>query len=237
MKNELSLNLNPTESDLKVIKEWLSTENKKYKEGFYCNWNIIERAFNLNRLISFVISDKTIGFLVYFPNEIHIEIDIFEIQREYRGNGYGKLFYEQASEAFKNQNYKAVKLFCKPVESEHFWRSLGFIRFPERGYSESELTFYKPLISFTEPTNKPSNSNKLELWDVEPFQKDRILPRWSWNIENSKLAKPIIHPCNVNWNLRWTKNGEIVREDKVKYFSRKNPIDFDPFIYIEKLNT
>lgn len=236
MKNELSINLTPSESDLKVIEEWLSNESKKYKVGFYCNWNIIEKLYTLNRLISLKLTDKTIGFLVYSPDEIYVEIDIFEIQREYRGKGYGKFFYKQVAEAFKNQNFKAVKLFCEPVESEHFWRNLGFIKFPERGYSESALTFYKPLISYTEPTNEPNDLNKLELWNVEPFQKDRISPCWIWNIENSKLAKPIIHPCNVNWNLRWTKNGEIAREAKVKYFSKDNPVDFGPFMYIEKLD-
>ena len=236
MKSELSINLTPTESDLKVIEEWLSNEYKKYKEGFYCNWNIIEKLFSLNRLISFKLSDKIIGFLVYSPGEIYIEIDIFEIQRKYRGKGYGKISYNLVAETFKNQNFKAVELFCEPVESERFWRSLEFVKFPERGYSESDLTFYKTLISHTETTNTPNDLNKLELWDVEPFQKDRVAPCWSWNIENSKLTKPIIHPCNVNWNLRWTKNGKIEREDKVKYFSRNNPIDFDPFMYIENLD-
>lgn len=187
-------------------------------------------------MISLKLSDKIIGFLVFSPGEIYIQIDIFEIQRKYRRKGYGKTFYKLASEAFKDQKFKAVKLFCEPVESERFWRSLGFVKFPERGYSESDLTFYKPLIPHTETTNSPNDLNKLELWDVEPFQKDRVSPCWSWNIENNKLTNPIIHPCNVNWNLRWTKNGEIVRNDKVKYFSRDNPIDFDPFMYVEELN-
>ncbi|KJF45392.1 GNAT family N-acetyltransferase [Draconibacterium sediminis] len=236
MKNELTINLTPTETDLKVIGEWLSSENKKYREGFYCNWSTIVRSYSLNRMISFNLRDKIIGFLVYSPDEISVEIDIFEIQRKYRGKGYGKIFFKQVADEFKIQKFKAVSLFCEPVESERFWRGLGFLKFPERGYSEPDLRFYKPLISFTEVTESPNELNKLELWDVEPFQKDEVPPCWSWNIENSKLLEPIIQPCNENWNLRWTQNGKIIKEGKVKRFSTTNfPVIFDSFMYIENL--
>ncbi|PKP51210.1 MAG: hypothetical protein CVT92_13290 [Bacteroidetes bacterium HGW-Bacteroidetes-1] len=115
---------------------------------------------------------------------------------------------------------------------------MGFIKFPTRGYSESELTFFRPLIEVTKSNGNPDDFNKLELWDVEPYQSTNNSPRWIWNLElsNNKLEKPIIQPCNVNWNLRWTKNGKIVREDKVKYFSDKdNQIEFCPFLYVKEL--
>ncbi len=116
---------------------------------------------------------------------------------------------------------------------------MGFIKSPDRGYSESDLTYFKPLIEINKSINCPNENNKLELWNLEPHQVKNEKQKWSWNIENNtyKFFKPIIQPCNCNWNIRWTKNGKIVREDKVKYFSTNdNLIEFGHFLYIRKLN-
>lgn len=142
------------------------------------------------------------------------------------------------SGSFKDRGIIAIELFCEPIESEHFWRKMEFIQFPIRGYAEPELTFYKPLIEVCKTTKTPNELNKIELWDVEPHQSKTRLPRWCWDIEtqDGKLIKPIIQACNINWNIRWTKDGKIKKESKVKYFSRDNPIDFSPFMLIEKLD-
>ena len=238
MGNELKINLAPTIEDLSVIEKWLKKEDKKYKSGFYCNWNIIEKSFKSNRLISLEFNNDVIGFLIYSVGDIYIEIDIMEVSLDYRRNGFGKIFLEKFEDVLKKQNVLAIKLFCEPRESELFWRKMGFIKFPQRGYSESDLTFYKPIIEVKPTTENPNNLNKLELWDVEPYQATNIGPRWCWDIEleNGKLSKPIIQPCNINWNLRWTNNGKIVREDKVKYFSNSdNTIEFSPFMYVKQL--
>jgi hypothetical protein len=238
MGNELKINLTPTIEDLNVIEKWLKKERNKYKTGFYCNWNIIEKSFKSNRLISLEFNSDVIGFLIYSVGDIYIEIDIMEVCLDYRKNGFGKIFFEKFEDVLKKQNVLAIKLFCEPRKSEFFWRKMGFIKFPQRGYSESDLTFYKPIIEVKTTTENPNNLNKLELWDVEPYQATNVGPRWSWDIElkNGKLLKPIIQPCNINWNLRWTNNGKIVREDKVKYFSDSdNTIEFSPFMYVKQL--
>lgn len=238
VKNELKINLSPSLTDLKIIEKWLLAENIKHNEGFYCNWNIIKKSFTSNNLISLELNENIIGFLIYSNGDIYIEIDIMEIHRDFRKRGFGKVFFEKFAEVFKDRHIIAIKLFCEPREPEYFWRKLGFIKFPSRGYSESDLTFYKPLIEVKSTTEKPNDLNKLELWDVEPYQATNKNPRWCWDVELEKerIIRPIIQPCNINWNLRWTKNGKIVKEDKVKYFSdTSNPIEFCPFMYVEKL--
>ena len=238
MNNELEINLTPSIKDLNVIEKWLKEEDKKHKFGFYCNWNIIEKSFKSNKLISFELNKNVIGFLIYSFGDIYIEIDILEVHHDYRRNGFGRILFEKIEDVFKKQQVLAIKLFCEPRDSEHFWRKMGFVKFPDRGYSESDLTFYKPIIEVKSSTEIPNSLNKLELWDVEPYQATNTSPRWSWDIEleNDKLIKPILQPCNINWNLRWTKNGKTVKEDKVKYFSNSdNPIEFSPFMYVEQL--
>ena len=136
------INLSPSQSDLRTIKNWLSEENEKFNEGFYCNWDIIEYSFHRNELISFELNKEIIGFVVWSQYEFYIEIDIMEIHYSLRNKGLGKLFFEKVSDVFKEKKALALKLFCRPRDSEHFWRKMGFIKFPIRGYSESDLTFY-----------------------------------------------------------------------------------------------
>lgn len=238
MSLELELNTSPTQLDLTYIEKWLITEENTFHESFYRNWTVIEKAFLENRLITLLINNDPKGFIVWRNNEIYAEIDIFVIESNYRKTGKGKKFFEEFTDYVTNIGLYAIKLFCSPRESEKFWRKMGFIKFPNRGYSESDLTFFKPLIETEQPAETPNTLNKLELWNVEPYQIKDKPPKWIWNLEDNTthLSKPIIHPCNCNWNLRWTKNGEIIRDDKIKYFeTNSNQIDFSPFLYITKL--
>jgi hypothetical protein len=238
MGDEYKINFLPSKTTLKLIEDWLIQEKEKYDDGFYCNWNVIENSFERNELISFELNGTPIGFVVWHQYDFFIDIDIMEIHCDYRKKGLGKIFFEMLSESYKNKRIIAIKLYCEPRESVHFWRKMGFIQFPLRGYDESNLTFYKPLIETSETTKTPNELNKIELWDVEPYQSTKRSPRWCWDIEHQEgqLIKPIIQACNINWNIRWTKNGKIEKEGKVKYFSEHNPIDFDSFMFIKKLD-
>ena len=237
MNLDFQLNLSPIQSDLKEIGKWLIQENKTSGNGFYCNWNIIEKAFRNKKLITLNHYNLPIGFLVWSKGEIYVEIDIMEIKPENRNSGIGKYFFNQTATFFKEEGFLAIKLFCSPSESEKFWKKMNFIKFPDRGYSESDLTYYKPLIE-NEQTTKKNSENKIELWNVEPYQVKNHEPKWIWEInENSnKLILPIIQPCNCNWNLRLTKKGKQIKEAKVKYFSEKNRIEYSPFLLITELN-
>lgn len=238
MTAEIKINLTPNRLDLERIEEWLIEEERESNEGFYCNWKIIEKAFKNKQLITLNFKEKPIGFLVWSKGEIYVEIDIIEIKPEYRKRGLGRAFFEQISDYLKKKGVLVIMLFCSPSESEFFWKKMGFIKFPDRGYSESDLIYFKPLIKTLATSKINKSGNVIELWDVEPYQKNNNYPKWKWNVELNidLLVLPIIQPCNCNWNLRWTKNGKIVKEDKVKYFNtKKNRIEFSPFLYIEKL--
>lgn len=237
MFTEFQINTTPTQFDLEEIEKWLIAENKKFNEGFYCNWAIIEKAFKDTKLVTIDFKERPIGFLVWSKGEIYVEIDILEIRPEYRKKGIGEDFFDKISDYFKQKGFLAIKLFCSPIESEKFWQKMGFIKFPKRGYSESDLTYFKLLIEVQTTLLNGYSENKIELWDVEPYQKNNNLPKWTWNIEiiNNKLMYPIIHPCNCNWNFKWTKNGKVIKEDKVKYFDTQNGVEYSPFLYIKEL--
>lgn len=227
----MNLNTNPSFNQLREIKLWLVEEDQELNQGFYCNWNIIENSFNHNRLFTFEVDEKTVGFISWTKySSPYVSIDIMEVHPNFRKRGMGRAFYLEVEEYFKSQQFKAIKLFCSPRESEKFWRRMKFIKYPNTGYSEQELSYYKPLIRISIPTNKKI-SNKIELWDMEPYRVEGNDPKWIWEVQENQ--KPILHPCNPNWNLRLTLNGKMIKEEKVKYFSRNKTIEIGPFLFIE----
>lgn len=237
MENNAEINFKPSENDYNIIRNWLKEEYDACGEGFYCNRNIIEKAFYDNELISFELDGEIIGFAVCTQHGMSIDIDIIEIHPEYRKKGFGKIFFHKLESVFREKGNIAIILFCEPRESKYFWRKMGFIQFPDRGYSESDLTFYKPLIKVAKATDDDDNSNIIELWNVEPHEACRFRARWKWNVrmENGRLLNPIIQPCNCNWNIKWSKNGEIIKESKVKRFSREYSVEEGPFLYVTEL--
>ena len=238
MKAGYEIKIKPNQLELKKISEWLFEEEQAFNKGFYCNWDVIEKAFYDEELIILNFRKKPIGFTVWTRGEIHAEIDILVIKPDHCNRGIGKAFSRRIFDYFKEQGFIAIKLFCSPRESEKFWKKMRFIKFPDRGYSESDLTYFKPLIRIQTPSESYKTDNKIELWDVEPHQKNYNKPKWTWNVEleKNKLKSPIIQPCNCNWNLRWSKKGKIIREDKVKYFdTEENRVEYSPFLYVEKL--
>lgn len=222
----------PNIEQLAEIKKFLIEENKLNKEGFFCNWKTIEKSFSENCLFALDLSGKIIGFLTWTNHENQfLEIDIMEINPIHRKKGFGKIFYKKVEKYFKSNNFIAIKLFCEPEISEIFWKKMGFIKFPDRGYADPELTYYKPLIKTKVISETNCLKNKIELWDLEPYQANEKPAKWTWNIDDNKY--PILVPCNSNWKLRHTKNGQIIKEEKVKYFDRIKEIEIGPFLYIK----
>lgn len=224
---------NPTIDHLQKIESWLIEESQMKNEGFYCNWQIIEKSFFNNQLLIFHSNQEPIVFACWNSCvDSYADIDIFAVHPHFRSKGIGKEFYKKIECFFKSKNYIAVKLFCSPTESEAFWKKMNFIKFPDRGYSESELTYYNLLIEVNNPMQSDDEiADKLELWDLEPYEVATQTPRWTWKI--SETENPVLQPCNPNWKLRLTKNGKIIRDDKVKYFDRKSLIELGPFLLIQ----
>ena len=112
---------------------------------------------------------------------------------------------------------------------------MNFTKFPDINYSIPELTYYKPLFTTNPPTTEIDENNNLELWNVEPYQIKNVKPKWTWNIVTKDFL-PILNPCNPNWNIRWTKNGNIIKDTKIKRFNRNKDVDCDSFVFIEELS-
>lgn len=236
---EKSIQIKPKRQDINEILFWLKKEkeNDKFGNGFYNNKSVIIDSFKLGKAIVLKDNNKNIGLITWGDDDILINIDIFVIHPDYRRKGFGEYFYRTVSDYFKTKGFKVIKLFCEPKSSEKFWKKIGLVKLHDCGYTEHELTYYDVLVDVASPDNI-SNVDKIELWNIEPYESAEISPKWTWFVEicGDKLVHPIIHPCNCNWNLRWSRNGVVLKEEKVKYFTNK---DFElfrsKFLYIEKL--
>jgi GNAT superfamily N-acetyltransferase len=225
----------PEEKDIGEISAWLEEEYERDGEGFYCNWDIIYDSFQKDRLIALKLEDNNIGFVIWSEDNILVDIDILAINLEYRSRGFGSYFYKEIFEYFRENGFMVVKLFCEPKSSLRFWKSMGLQKVPYCGYTMNTLTYYGLLIEsasgkFTRGTDK------IELWDVEPYKASLHDPKWTWYItaNKEKLDYPIIHPCNCNWFMRWSRNDNVIKEDKVKHFT---DVDYNkPFLVIERIS-
>ena len=232
--------IKPEPSDINEILVWLKKEKESNinQYGFYNNKDIIINSFETGKAIVFKHRNKNIGLIIWGESDdILINIDIFVIHPYYRGKGYGELYYKAVSDYFRGKGFKAVKLFCEPKTSERFWKRMGLIKFPDCGYTKHELTYYGILIDVAS-TAYIKNADKIELWDDEPYEVDGKQPKWTWYIEfeADKLLYPIVHPCNCNWNLRWSRNNVVLKEEKVKYFTDKAfEVYRSEFLCIERL--
>jgi GNAT superfamily N-acetyltransferase len=237
----LQINTSANEEQLLEIKHWLIDEHNKLQEGFYCNWSVIEKHFERGQLIVLNKDSRVIGFSTWeIEKEIVLNIAIVEIHPDYRGKGYGEYLMQQVFN-FGKDHKKAIvaKLFCAPVESKSFWKKMGFMDFPFTGYAQPPDLMYLPLIDLRSQLKADhSEESTIELWNCEPHLSDECEPQWVWSakINNGQLIPPILAPCNRNWNIRYTQNGTIIKESKIKYFSNSNPIDKDSFLLIQELN-
>ncbi|MFV0467218.1 MAG: GNAT family N-acetyltransferase [Lachnospiraceae bacterium] len=238
MQNDVNIiEIAPKNQDIDEILIWLKSERDSNVAGFYHNRNVIYESFESGNAIVFKHEEKNIGMVIWHEDEIRVDIDIFVIHPYYQGQGYGRLFYKAISEYFSTKGFKAVKLFCEPRSSERFWRKMGLSKFPDCGLTEHELTYYGILVDTASKTYI-KNADKIELWDVEPYEAEGKEPKWTWYIEtqNEVLLYPIIQPCNCNWNLRWSRNGQVITEEKVKYFTDEDyEVYCSRFLYIDKL--
>ncbi|WP_321413044.1 GNAT family N-acetyltransferase [uncultured Desulfobacter sp.] len=219
---------------LQSIKTWLSEEDTKTGEGFFCNWETIEKAHTENQLAVLLKDNLPISFIAYFTNEPVVRIDIAETHPDYRNKGFGRLLFENLCDKIKTDN-KVVELYCSPLSSEPIWRKLGFINFPKFPTSNSKVEMFKPLINTKTPIDKYTDGIELlELWNVEPYLANKKKPIKTWDLSdrNSNSFMPIIYPAFYEWQICWRKGTEILYQDKIKYF-REFELEYGNFIIID----
>lgn len=235
----LRVEISPKETDIEEVLDWLETENDyvNYGRGFYNNKNVILSSFNQNKVFTLKTGDKNIGLVVWsnIENEI-VDVDIFTIHPNFRDRGFGRYFYNSVFRHFKKLNYKVLKLFCEPNESQLFWEKMGLERISEGIKGIHKLSYYKLLVK-TASVEEIIDSEKIELWNVDITEVEENHPIKTWYVKSNEypLREPIIYPCNTNWYLRWSKNEEVFFEGEVIDLTDYDEYYRRPFLFITNL--
>lgn len=215
---------------LSEIMDWLKDEYDSQGEGFYCNKDIIIDAYYNNELIGLMNNNECIGIAVWRKKDIDVvEIDIFVINPAFRLSQHkiGSYFFKNVVREFQRLGYKIIELICAPIESKFFWIKQGFIKVPDNtSMSRTDSYYYIIQSRIESEIYNDSDAYTFELYEAEPYKCTEYTKKWTWkvSISNNKLSEIIIHPCNCNWNLLLFKNGTLVQQNKVKYFT---DIDFE----------
>lgn len=242
MDDQTSISFKPTLKSFREIETWLIKEYNKTKQGFYCNWNIIEDSYQNNRLGVISVKNKAVGFIAWRESDLVAIIQICEIKPSERGKGYLRTFFYELSSYFLDKNIIAISLECAPPTSEPVWKRLGFKDFPESPkfglYAIENKELYKLLVSDCLGKEIFNNDEIIELWNREPHETDDIDPIWTlpvlFKTDSTKLINWIIMPCKPDWRIRWRKGNIVYKDSKVKYFHSER-IEYGKFVVIRSL--
>lgn len=236
--NDLKICFTPSSEDMKYIGEWLYKEYSASGKGFYCNLNVVYNAFKRHSLATISKSTNCIGFITWYETTNYTaSINITEIHPDFRRNGYGNILANSLIDYLRVKGIAVITLECMPHSSESFWKIIGFTEFNHHFFVKDN----KELYLITKPTllpvnNKISNGELIELWACEPYLAANKDAYWHWHPElneSMELTTALIFPALNDWRIRWTSNGKILKDSKVKYFD--SDIDFDRFIIITKM--
>lgn len=241
MADKIKISFKPTKKQFSEIQDWLLEESISTGEGFYCNLNQISSSFKEKQLAVISLNQQTIGFASWrVTSKLTARIEIVEINRFFRKKGFGRQLMSALFQRFIENNIVVTDLQCSPSNSEPIWRQFGFIDFPNHNdtWNVGNKKLFKILVPSLPTIERNSESETIELWDDEPYCTQKKQSTWKWELVfkrgTGELQKPIIIPCHHDWRIRWRNQDRIVKEDKVKYFSKED-IEFGTFLIISKL--
>jgi len=229
---------NPEIQHISEIEKWLEEECNLNNNDIYCNINEVYNSFKDNRLIIINEDEYAIGFLEYSIQGYVATIARAVIKPNRRRKGLGKKFIENCCSYFKNSGAYVVDLYCSPIESENAWKKFGFLNLPDGVTRETRIFMYKILVPTLPLIEEQDSIEIIQLWNDESIIDSDAKPTWTWKIErfksSKKLVKPIIHPANYEWIIRWSKGGETIEKTKIKKFNQKG-VDSGKFLIITEL--
>ena len=203
---DYKISYSPNKSDLTALENWLKWEKDEFGTGFLCNWSVILNLSKNDKLIIISINDAPIGFLGFLINDPlpTAEIQIFEIHPKHRKKGIAKLFVNSVLE-------------------------MGFLDYPDKRetyksyHSNANKKLYKIIVDHLIVDSMLDADEKLELWNMEPIFAKGQPPKYSWGMDykgsDRALWHPIIFPVNDEWNIEWSRNGQVLYSGKIKKFA------------------
>src|SRR5680860_447620 len=121
-----------TDQDARDILDWLKTEDRETREGFYCNWPIIIRQ----REYLYVLAEPNAGAIAFMSGQLDLD-SIVEVRPDLRGNGFGKHLVREYLRNSPPCNpctpLALAQIQCAPITSAGFWYQCGFTPYSDLG--------------------------------------------------------------------------------------------------------
>lgn len=225
---------NPNIDQLSSIEIWLKAEYEETGEGFCGNWDVIENAFQKQRMLVLVEDSIPVAFLTYRMEELIVRLDIMEVHPSYRKKGLGRILFNDFTKVAIQSGALAIDLFCSPEESQEFWESVGFELYPEMPHIRTKIWMYKPLVETATIVEFELEREVLELQQTSSAGTNTL----TWLVEREEgtdvLIQPIIFPVDDNWNICWRKGRTIFFNGSIRDFKESN-ISYGDFLIIREL--
>ena len=199
------------------------------KSTFLKHISILYNSFKKNKLLTISYNNQYIGFLTWQKSFRRLAgIELFEISESFRRKNIGKFFIQEFLKILNKKGIFVVELYCAPIESQHFWRKIGFI---DKSFStvDKKIELYKII----KENYKQKKDFSIENIKIEDNLKKIIFENDVYiNKENKKLLSPLIINGSENWHIEWN-NGNIVKTESIKYITKEAIYEGD-YIIIEK---
>ena len=105
---------------------WLKIEKDQGGEGFYCNRNIIEKAFAAGEGLCVFAESGIIGFAIFQMFTEGSNLDIIEVQSIQRRQGVGSQLLIAAIDTLREQGAKYIHVECTSTDGEALCLRHGF---------------------------------------------------------------------------------------------------------------
>ena len=102
--------LRPTEAHLDQTEAWLQEEYREHGEGFFCNWNVIVKAFKDREMAVALIEEKAVAFIVWWRWKETAGLSILSVRPDLRRRGIGRALAKRILSKFEKSGVKKVEI-------------------------------------------------------------------------------------------------------------------------------
>lgn len=139
------------QSHVQVVIDWLLDEHNDTGGGLHDNAHMLLEAQSEGKLYCFVSLGEVLGFVMLHQMTANASISLLEVHPDHRCRGIGRQLATFAMSRLFAEGARYIKVQCSPLQSVHFWRSLGF----ETDANREQGHWSAPLLYLAAPEKQP----------------------------------------------------------------------------------
>lgn len=220
----IHIEFNPSKDDLEQILKFTTFPSN--------NWTEIRNCFDNKTFVIAKTEGKPIGFIAYKFDSVSIYISIAETHADFYNRGIAKRIVEGICNRYADSQFKALYLYCAPVETKYAWEKIGFTSYPEGARNnKSEVYMYRIFGDVCKVkrvgTTEENLQNVIMIYDTET-PRDGDSAKWYAEVEffegTNKLKKPLLFFGNDKWQIKINRVGFKSVRTRYKDYDKKSSV-------------